>query len=252
VFFIFCFGYFSQGDEVMKRLGLLIACILLGSTLVAQAELIQVRQVRTAGATYDEIDLYVTSITGTDVDAGDYLTGLKGTYTLPTGGSFFLSSASNWYTKNVNDADFQDTAGPTAGTSWIDFSTQVAADPHTRTGGSGNLWNSFTQSMSATGANLGAFFLGPVDLTPGGTDPSVGDGTGFDNTLFAKIWVNHACPDLNGATIFSGVGNFAWPQGGHAMPGISATVKVVPEPTTLALLGCGLFGLLAYAWRKRK
>lgn len=27
---------------------------------------------------------------------------------------------------------------------------------------------------------------------------------------------------------------------------------VVPEPSTLALLGCGLFGLLAYAWRKRK
>jgi len=28
--------------------------------------------------------------------------------------------------------------------------------------------------------------------------------------------------------------------------------SVVPEPSTLALLGCGLFGLLAYAWRKRK
>jgi len=27
---------------------------------------------------------------------------------------------------------------------------------------------------------------------------------------------------------------------------------VVPEPSTIALLASGLFGLLAYAWRKRK
>jgi hypothetical protein len=31
-----------------------------------------------------------------------------------------------------------------------------------------------------------------------------------------------------------------------------SVVKVIPEPSTLALLGCSLFGLLAYAWRKRK
>lgn len=29
-------------------------------------------------------------------------------------------------------------------------------------------------------------------------------------------------------------------------------MDVVPEPSTLALLACGLLGLLAYAWRKRK
>lgn len=28
--------------------------------------------------------------------------------------------------------------------------------------------------------------------------------------------------------------------------------RTIPEPSTLALLGCGLVGLLAYAWRKRK
>ena len=30
------------------------------------------------------------------------------------------------------------------------------------------------------------------------------------------------------------------------------TVTVAPEPSTLMLLGTALFGLLAYAWRKRK
>ncbi|NLF07539.1 MAG: PEP-CTERM sorting domain-containing protein [Pirellulaceae bacterium] len=29
-------------------------------------------------------------------------------------------------------------------------------------------------------------------------------------------------------------------------------VRTIPEPSTLALLACGLVGLLAYAWRKRK
>jgi hypothetical protein len=32
----------------------------------------------------------------------------------------------------------------------------------------------------------------------------------------------------------------------------AATLYAVPEPSTLVLLACGLFGLLAYAWRKRK
>ena len=32
----------------------------------------------------------------------------------------------------------------------------------------------------------------------------------------------------------------------------SFDAHLIPEPSTIALLGCGLFGLLAYAWRKRK
>ena len=32
----------------------------------------------------------------------------------------------------------------------------------------------------------------------------------------------------------------------------SVSLSVVPEPSTLVLLAAGLFGLLAYAWRKRR
>jgi hypothetical protein len=33
---------------------------------------------------------------------------------------------------------------------------------------------------------------------------------------------------------------------------VTGTVTATPEPSTVALIGTGLFGLLAYAWRKRK
>jgi hypothetical protein len=43
-------------------------------------------------------------------------------------------------------------------------------------------------------------------------------------------------------------------RGGYGwdLTGVTFTVTSVPEPTSLALAGFGLFGLLAYAWRKRK
>ncbi|NLF07641.1 MAG: PEP-CTERM sorting domain-containing protein [Pirellulaceae bacterium] len=53
------------------------------------------------------------------------------------------------------------------------------------------------------------------------------------------------------AGIFFYVGSFnTSPQYGF-VDDISI-VRVVPEPGTLALLTCGLFGLAAYAWRKRR
>jgi hypothetical protein len=248
--FLILFLVFLTRSEVMKRLALLTACILLGGVLVANAEVVSVTPVVTTGTTYDTVALYITSITGTDVPAGDYLTGLKGTFSLAGANSYFyLSSKSNWYTLDVNGGDFQSTDPAT--TSWFDFSSTMTSDPHVRSTGSGNLWQTFTQTFAVTGAAGGAFFLGPTDLTPGGDDPGVGDGTGFDNTLFAVLTVPHGA-NLAGVTLFDGIGNYALPTGNGAVTGKATQVVIVPEPSTIALLGCGLFGLLAYAWRKRK
>lgn len=49
---------------------------------------------------------------------------------------------------------------------------------------------------------------------------------------------------FDGVMVFSGAG-------GELIP-CNLSVVPVPEPSTLALLACGLTGLLAYAWRKRK
>ena len=242
----------------MKPPVVLGLCILLGSSLVAKAELITVSQTRSVfNGTYDKVVLNVTGITGSDVPTGTPITGLEGTWTLPAGGYFYLnSSAATWPAKLSNDADAQDVAGPET---WLDFGNYNSANTHSRGGQNGsnnNQWNAFTISYNCDPSIYGTYynyFIGPTDYTPG-NDGSGNAGAGFDNTLLAVLYVTHATPDLSGKTIFSGTGDYALPLGGGAQSGIATTLQVVgvPEPSILALLGCGLMGLLAYVWRKRQ
>lgn len=239
----------------MKRLLFLSLCILLLGAMVAQAEVVTVNETRSVyNSTLDEVTLNIASITGSDVPANEYLTGVKGPWTMPSGGYFNLTgTTTSWPTKLSNDSDAQDTAAPT---SWLDFGLYVSADPHTRAGQNGSnasQWNSFTVTYSADGGSGGIYnyFLGPIDYTPG-DDGSGNAGEAFDNTLLATFFVTHTTPSLAGQTIFNGIANYSFYGGGNAFGSIPTTVVVTPEPSTLALLGSGLFGLLAYAWRKRK
>lgn len=88
-----------------------------------------------------------------------------------------------------------------------------------------------------------------------------GDGTGsfsfrfWDNPGYLTILGNNGGGTNNTSGCKLGMGlpaNMSEPS----FTGLGDTVSFsgfnVPEPSTFALLGCSLFGLLAYAWRKRK
>ena len=72
-------------------------------------------------------------------------------------------------------------------------------------------------------------------------------------TLLAKFFVTPST-DLTFVAATGGIDGFGFstPGGSHTADPCSFTTAAVPEPWTIALLACGLFGLLAYAWRKRK
>jgi hypothetical protein len=62
---------------------------------------------------------------------------------------------------------------------------------------------------------------------------------------------SYAVGFLSGISLESGF-EYAGATGGSTFGIDSVALRAVPEPTTIVLLGTGLLGLLAYAWRKRK
>jgi hypothetical protein len=243
----------------MKRLLFLSAFLVVVGAAVANAEVVNVSEVVNpdyVSGTLKEVDVYITGYTADAnsiaVPNGDVINAMLGTWTA-IGGKFNLpgTSLAAWTAHLGNDADLQDTAAPQT---WLNFSTKTS-DTATRSGGNGSggvQSASFYVGMYPTAAGddgVPGFCLGATDLTPG--DSGLGlQGDAFDNTLLGKFYVTKSTTDIQ----FGGVFGFEAPLGGQGTGALNCATSSVPspEPSSIALLGCGLFGLLAYAWRKRK
>ena len=100
---------------------------------------------------------------------------------------------------------------------------------------------------------VGAATLGELAIETGGlgTPSKVSIASGAVLELESNVTATVGSLYLNG--VAQGPGTYdANTPGGYITGTGSLYIASVPEPGTLAILATGLFGLLAYAWRKRK
>ena len=219
----------------MKRVLLLSACVLLGLACVAQAEVLSTTYTGpvsfsatrdASNPNYDKVTIVISGFPGSNI--ADKLTALSGQWsvlsTTPgvTGTGFFLNSDSTDDTDNTNKATTYINLPSNTGT-LRDGSTPaftVATGTGVYSAFADSWYSGATTKFLAVNANVAV-----LEVTKGWTDITLGAiNTGNWSAL---------------STV--------------ALGALPASIHVtIPEPGTIALLGCGLVGLVAYAWRKRK
>jgi autotransporter-associated beta strand protein len=105
---------------------------------------------------------------------------------------------------------------------------------------SSSITGGYSLTMSGTGGTL---ILSGSDTYTGGTNVNAG-------TLIATI--NTALPNGAGLTVGAGGTLIFDPSKAASSVAVLPGAVAVPEPSTIALLGVGTLGLIAYGWQRRR
>jgi hypothetical protein len=242
----------------MKRVAALSLCMLAAMVALANATPVTVTtgsggigltgvldksQEATNGG-YDIVDLYITSLPSGE--AG--LQFVQGYFTA-VGGTFFVANkaaTASSFQSATTDAGLDAAVPP--GYSAVNFGTDVAAAVWGRDGAITHNSSTIMGAWDDGGSTADLLVAGTNRTTTGGAT----NADGWANNLLGEFVVTKGTTNITFAsnpTYDDGFGYY--PTADVPSTSFNAVLPS-PEPSTIALLGCGLFGLLAYAWRKRK
>ncbi|MGB7736398.1 MAG: PEP-CTERM sorting domain-containing protein [Thermoguttaceae bacterium] len=243
----------------MKRLVVLCVCLLLASAVPASADIMGTvtEGNLTVGVTfnnsplgtalssnYNIVDVWLETLVGPA--AGSEMNAMGGTWAA-VGGTMKVYAGAATTTTFKKDTLLVNTVG---GTVYSGINLDNYVGTFTRDGGVTNQSSTlYADAWYCSGGDATS------EIYPGGSANAATNDNGFPASLIGEFLVTKSTT----AVTFTGLGGamdngFSYDYGGGTVEptAFSCPLTVVPEPSTIALLGCGLFGLLAYAWRKRK
>ena len=160
-----------------------------------------------------------------------------------------------WVTTNYGD-DYFASGGPSPVLT-IDLGStrNLAGFAYWGYGNSGNNTKTFSMAFSSDGVNYGsaiAYTTAAPRLQGTGSDRSnvYEQDWSFSTTTIARYAQMTITDSWCGGTCADGTACVGGDRVGFS--DIQFRTSVVPEPTAIVMLITGIFGLLAYAWRKRK